>query len=77
MTHHPRLPVDRAQRLVERIAADRVVDDIGDTADLRLGVRDALLFALATLSARRSGGRATTKAENVSTNIGDFFGREG
>src|SRR3984893_15669662 len=29
---HPRLPVDRAQRLVERIAADRVVNDIGALA---------------------------------------------
>src|SRR5271170_4708 len=26
---HPRLPADRPQRLVERVAADGVVDDIG------------------------------------------------
>src|SRR5438309_5696346 len=29
---HPRLPVDRPQSLVERVAADRVVDDISALA---------------------------------------------
>src|SRR5262245_48791789 len=41
---HPRLPIDRAQRLVERVAADRVVDNVGALAagQLAYPVADAL-----------------------------------
>ena len=41
-----------------------------------LTMGSSLLFALAMVSARRSGGRAMTKAENVGADIGDFFGRK-
>ena len=46
-----------------------------NTTAVLLAMGSSLLFAPATLSASRSGGRAT-KAKNVGANICDFFGRE-
>ena len=42
---HPGLPIDRAQRLVERVAADRVVDDVGALAAGQLAHPVADAFA--------------------------------